>query len=95
MYNSPLPPPPQHQPHLSFDTEGRYEGNIDELVAPLCKENIPQEEGQLSIQEAARDAAKQPLVGSEGDFNPVRFELGTTLSWPIRCSGTDRKSILT
>ncbi|XP_074607100.1 germinal-center associated nuclear protein-like isoform X2 [Acropora palmata] len=61
VYNSPLPAPPQHQPHLSFDTEGRYVGNIDELIAPLCKENIPQEERQVSIQEAARDAARQPL----------------------------------
>ena len=39
-------------------------GNIDELVAPLCKENPPQEERQVAIQETARDAASQPLVSS-------------------------------
>lgn len=41
VYNGPLPPPPQHQPCLSFDNEGRYVGDTEELVALLCKENIP------------------------------------------------------
>jgi len=40
VYNGPLPPPPQHQPCLSFDDDGRYIGTTDDLVAGVCKEKI-------------------------------------------------------
>lgn len=50
VYNGPLPPPPQHQPCLSFGEDGRYIGDTAELLSVFSKD----EASPLSAAEQGR-----------------------------------------
>lgn len=38
VYNGPLPPPPQHQPYLSFSEDGHYIGDTEELLSVFSQD---------------------------------------------------------
>ncbi|XP_078382486.1 germinal-center associated nuclear protein-like isoform X2 [Oculina patagonica] len=56
VYNGPLPPPPRHQPCLSFSEDGRYIGNTEELLSVFSQEEAPPSQ-------AADQARRQPAFG--------------------------------
>lgn len=56
VYNGPLPPPPQHQPCLSFSEDGRYIGDTAELLSVFSKD-------EASTSLAADQGRMQPNFG--------------------------------